>query len=384
VFYFGNGQFTEDSKQPFNILEKDKKISLVAFADGEFNAFSQTDSAHSNEYHLVTNLLIPEAKQLYRLVGEDIAKFMLEIADPAKQQLFLNASVPRGTITLLAANGAVFSFEKNERKGKFPWGWVSDTYGYAEKEFPAKDEKQSTVSAMKAKLLGKPVAKPEPSLIVPAKDTSVPTVLQQKTEETAQLGSPPRDIHSKGALKKWYRHNALNGILPTNWSERPEVPLKSKIKTFKDIPIVADTKPVDSKPKDVEPKHIPVADKPKENPQEHKIPIISVGAKKDIIDKFLKTVDTNSAEILDPKNIQSLENRLPTFCEQVGLKGLEETFRWSFKSLVELGEISKEALATLLMNYRTAYILTLHEKPADEKPIVTEPTRPAQTKKYKF
>ena len=384
VNYFGNGSVGQDDLQPFIVLEKEGKPMLVAFLEGSFNAYGKTDSAHTDEYHLVHNILVPKSKQLFRLVKGDINQFMSELADPVTQSELINTTVPRGTITLVAANGAVFSFEKNEDKGSFPWGWTSNTYGYVEKNEAA----PATVS-LKNRFFGsgKPgaaaatsvpvTAKPTPPSIVPAKDVVLPsngTVLEQE----ARLGAPPLEVQrqGKGARKKWYRNNALNGVLPVNWAENPEVPLKPKpLKSLQEIP--------QPKPKDTENKHVPVtpAPKPAENPQEHKVPIIPASHKKDIVDRFLKTVDINSQEIMDPKQIQSLENKLPTFCEQVGLKGLEETFRWSFKNLVELGEISKEALATLCMNYRTAFILTLAERPAEEKAEHVEPVRPAQTKR---
>lgn len=393
VNFFGGGNpVSAEDLQPFVILQKDNKPVLVVFLEGDFNAYGKTDSAHTNEYHLVNNILMPKAKQLFRLCGEDIGKFMGEIADPVTQNELISAVVPRGTVTLIAGNGMIFSFEKNEDKGKFPWGWTSNTYGYAENTYPAKEEgatqaPSSAMSALKDKLLGKKVvAKPEPASIIPSKDTAQATVLH--SEEVARLGSPPKEVQGKGAIKKWYRNNAMNGVLPQNWAERPEVPLKrGVVKSFKDIvPVVASTEPIKQdniKPKDTAAKHIPAPD-PK--PQ---VPIIPAAHKKDIVDRFLKTVDTNSQEIIDPKVIQALEDKLPTFCEQVGLKGLEETFRWSFKSLRELAEISPDAVVTLLMNYRTAYILTLRERPAGEKVDVvdtthTEPVRPAQQVKRRF
>jgi len=384
VNFFGNGSVGKEDLQPFVVLEKNGKPMLVAFLEGDFNAYGKTDSSHTNEYHLVNNILVPKSKQLFRLVKEDINQFMSELADPVTQSELINTTVPRGTITLIAGNGAIFSFEKNADKGTFPWGWTSNTYGYVEKNEEAKPS-----SSLANRFFGKkPEAKPEPPSIVPGKDTTQPSVLHK--EEVARLGSPPKEVQGKGAIKKWYRNNALQGVLPVNWSERPEVPLKTRpsqtVKSFKELPQIASTESI--KPKDTAPKVVVPAvaqtlptKTPVEHPQEHKVPIIPAEHKKDIIDRFLKTVDTNSQEIVDPKTIQSLENKLPTFCEQVGLKGLDETFRWSFKSLVELGEMSKEALATLAMNYRTAYILTLAERPSEEKVETTLPVRPAQTKR---
>jgi hypothetical protein len=63
------------------------------------------------------------------------------------------------------------------------------------------------------------------------------------------------------------------------------------------------------------------------------------------------------------------EKELPSFTEQLEIK-LENTFNWTPDRLHQLGEISRDALVALAMQYKNAYfdLLTSVEVPGEEAP----------------
>lgn len=67
---------------------------------------------------------------------------------------------------------------------------------------------------------------------------------------------------------------------------------------------------------------------------------------------LLKTVDASSVEVLDPKMINELEQKFPSFGQLLGMDGFTITDRWSFEMLCKLCRELPDAGAKLLFDYR--------------------------------
>jgi hypothetical protein len=365
--------------------------------EGNFANFEQTGSSHTNEYHAVQELLKPKFEKLFKECGSKIDKFMGTLgSDKLIRRELSSVFMNRGVITVMANTGEIQTFAKNDLHKDFSWGWVSNAYDYKEeqkqqtKPEPEKgsDEAYKTARIKAARLeaeakekkeADKPAEDPKMAKIRAAKEAAMKaaqeaeklekemeeetTPVEAKTEtripdkaeefETV-MAAPPASDNSNNKVKKWYRKNY--GQVPSNWVDRPKVPIKVKkvIKSLQEL-------------KDVVPKNIPSAEaKPKpeqddealhaKQEQEAEVtdeilPVVSPKEKAHVLDVFMKrqSIDASSKEIIDPASIPEIESRYPTFAELYGLPGLEVAYRWSYEDLYALTEDRKSA-ALLLMN----------------------------------
>lgn len=270
-----------------------------------------------------------------------------------------------------------------------------------------------------------PEAKPEPKGSVPeVKLPDNPAVAAYmadkayaaKVAQSAELnGGEPKFIEMEVPMN-WNTKNRKKafiermGFLPPGWDQEgmkfPQ-PLTKPLKEFKEIAaVVGGVKPTDTaipsavknsgtapkapgKPQTFVPRSAPkapaqVADTKPVEPEKQSIPddmpVLTAQDKQQLMTQFIKSaeiqklLDQSSMEVLNPRSLQNMEKKYPSFAEDMGLDGLEKTFNWPFAKLFELCTLWPKAAAILLADYRLAYLKTLA---AEEKAQVTTPTENA-------
>lgn len=439
IFYFGDypADYQREDMQPFVLLrDTEAKPILACFLEGDFKHHVPDKSLHSGEYSVVTDTLIPKLKTYFEMVDNNIDKLMETLEKPAIGKELSNTFSDRGVIVFMSNTRKIITYSENALEGTFPWGSMSQVGDYKEGA-DAKEESQpeglsnfrrpgkavgksSTPAAadVSAKPTGKAPkreqavevtkpdektveGKPEP-VVEPGKtDTTAPDVVGPKVK-------CPENVQGKNAIRAWYHKNA--GFCPDGYKHKPTVTSKLTAEPAKAVPDTAMAaalakaapeagsgksvgagKETTSKPtgKDTTPKHVasvtatggtPAAAKAPSEP----VPVLSADQKKYIVDDFLKgaqvqkSLDVNARDIIDPK-LMSDDSKYPMFTEQVGLTGLEQTFRWDYGSLVEMGTYAPEALACLFLETRLAYlkVLSAEGKAVTENVVQEQTTKPA-------
>lgn len=109
------------------------------------------------------------------------------------------------------------------------------------------------------------------------------------------------------------------------------------------------------------------------------IPILAPDTQKYMVDKFLKepdeTLDRSGNPIFDPKKMQAMMEKYPSFAETCGIK-MEDTYNWSLARIQKLAKERPDALVNLYFwtRYDLMSIL-LSEKAADKPKIPLLPPR---------
>jgi hypothetical protein len=383
VLWLGDGQFLKNDVQPYVILKnKAGKPSLVGFLEGDFPTYAEEGSAYSRMFHATNKYLIPKLADIYSKLPaqasekEALKKFFDQLENPLVEQDLQNLSVKRGIITLFGANGELKSIIKNDRQGTFDWGFCSDTYGYVEQAGqPPKDDKPSDEEAEKARIArikamvkarqegkeGKdkdpaasspPPAKTDPPKNTPVSQEPVLNHVVEKLPMQVRMGACPREYHKLKRVRKWYKDNALNGIVPPNAYEYPTVALKPLPKKLDSLN--------EARTEGASSIYKPFASgtSTEEKAEETVVPVLSKEEleklNKELLPSVRKTTDVNQEEIMDPKRMQGLEDPIASFTEAIGYKEFQEVWGWSFQDLYKLAKISPKGAAMLICQYHAA------------------------------
>lgn len=130
-FYFGGGKVTStDDISPFPILfDADGKTTMVAFLDGDFSEFDNTETVHSAAYNCVQKKIIPLVNKAKKTAGDDLGAIISELSDDLWSDTWGNLMVgSEGSITLMAANGDVKTFlvRGETSAADIDGGWTSN------------------------------------------------------------------------------------------------------------------------------------------------------------------------------------------------------------------------------------------------------------------
>lgn len=423
----------DDDLQPHILLTNESGDPQVAcFLVGDFNNFAQAESAHPPEFFAATTFLRPMVKKLFTQCGNDLDKLFSELNDPVTAQNIRNSFGAKGIALFTGANGAVAGISQGMNAKEYPWGEVSEHFGYTEDTGSVVKNRLADMLGMKSKRTKaegeqqKPQeepAKPAPTEVPAEKPQAQPEpakvpLPQGGTEIKFVLKACPSTLKGKNSVKNWYRNNSLDGTVPENFKSRPKVKCKvpdEPIRTLQDLPQTETKVPADAgtqkqveKPQKsgglagmlgmrgknapkAEQKETPAAPQPEQKPAEgdpqpepkREIqPLLSPQELKALREGFMATdivrkhVDKSSNDVPDPKVVHDFEQKLPTFAEISGLPGLEATFFWEPEAFMLLIEEHPMAALVLMQNYRSAIFRHLQaEGKIPEK--TEEPKKPS-------
>lgn len=413
VFFLGHfpGEFHEDDQQPFVVQANDKdEAQVLAFLAGDFTNWAEEGSSRADAYFACENMVVPQIAQLWEFTGGNIDKLMMALDNKAQENVFKNLSNTKSFVVLVSANDIIKVFAKGAEATSFEWGHVSDTHGYAEQTFPVKEpfvvpaEKAMTVAEkLRSRLKdGVQVVEGAKSRIsAPSGAPAVKSVIAPKAEVAPAKVEPPVVLHKPSELKKpliasttpitqqtqkislkgksnGERKKLINqtlGYLPQGWKDLAEidVPLnKVPPRILKDLSQLAEVKAQAGDPpfeKDVSPSaEVKAAVEASEGNKDAKtttatimLPIIPIAQRHDFDKKFMASADMKTllakkdSVIPSPDEIQEMENKLPSFSQQMK-QNIEDTFRWPHVSLRVLIRDYPDIAAVLMETYRLGYI----------------------------
>lgn len=132
VFYMGNFKEPEESLQPFFALKNDKdEAELVVFLDGEFSNYEDAKSANSHAFHAFNKYFKPQVDKWYKKGG--LKNVLEELEDSMTKENIRNSFMGRGAVVFFAVTGETILIQaKNPDYAEFPWGYVTNSYGYKE------------------------------------------------------------------------------------------------------------------------------------------------------------------------------------------------------------------------------------------------------------
>jgi hypothetical protein len=385
LFHLGNAPdgFPPEIQQPFVLLtlpDNEHEPILVALLDGDFKSFEDKKEkpGWTGEALCVEKYLKPKLQKLFRLCDNDLSKVIAEMQEADFETDMDRCYGIYGSITFLAATGECFEFVKNDDAKEYPWGFVSNSYGWLDEDVAAKAAAAQTTN--KSKLI-KAVQDKKATVQPPGpKDNVVtlPVVAAPGPNEppagrdgtTCVLMRCPKNMTKRKVKKHWFKTFA--GYLPNDWETNPQVwVLKTDavkagsgrldpIKSFQGLPgstatdappfepdtsdddddegtdqtaatliATAGKKVVDgnnaSPPPPVDPATVPLHEKlPVIDPQE--LVKFKGWFKSTAYDDLIKL---HKNQVGNPTQFAALESKIPSFVEALGMAGLEETIPWT-------------------------------------------------------
>lgn len=368
TFYFCNSPTALSTKDmsPYILVAtpsaedpEEENPQIVAFIRGNFPAHVKAGSSHPPEYHLVNDVLMPKFDGLYEMADGDLDKIMTNLMKPHfKKEMLLN-SVAEGTITVVAANGVSMTFDQGDTGKEFPWGWVSDTYGYGEEkvEAPKPEKKKGLFSRSTVR-----EAAPKPPITTavepPKTDTTV--IKNYSVKKWA-----PQAHYSRKDRKNAYKMRI--GYAPKGWENNIEVDVyvgpDNKIMTFAEVKAlgpqalgVIQLAKNPEKEKDYDAAGVKHGDTlPAESPQVTTdiLPIMSPKSREGVNDirnkdNYKKIISENAVVISDPKQAEGFETKFVDFAKQMGAKTMQEFACWDFEMRYNLAKTNPQAAAVML------------------------------------
>lgn len=450
VDYMPKG-FLVDDLQPQVLLtgKNDEPVLAGAVTGEDFNSFVKAGSTHNPEFFLLNSLLAPKFKKIFDgMCGGDVNKLMDELTDPLYRDEMQHLTGKDFNITLLGSNGEFCSWNRNEKLATYDWGTTSNSLGYAEGTIKTSAEPEKKKSWMErgkelvknatgatqvvneapAKqpekpaggdeivvdddvLNPKPQASPLPAQVPKADPLAAPKTDTAKVTEGPEYGAPKMGWSNKDK-KNFYRNKSKTGVIPQNWDSCPMVELKpriglhnlkqaveqntKKLEATSDEIVVEDTDlnpaltnaqkiALKKQGKDTSTKHVNVSNEDLQSAR----PIMSDTLRQEFTDKFVKPkqIGTSHESVMNPNEMQKLEDANPTFCEQLGLPNLDAIEHLAYKDLREMTTTFPAVAAVLVRNLLTerfqrkgAKTASKTEEAADKTEIVAQPPK----KRYAF
>ena len=367
-----------DDISPYEVLSHNDKLQVVAFIEGNFPGMVKDKSSHPPEFFLANTYIAPRLAEMFELCDYSIDKLMTHIEKPIfKKDLMANA-VGRGYITLIGVNGKSVSYASGDTSREYPWGWMSNAYGYGETPVtaPATVENKPKSAFPKTKST---VREPAPRPSVP------PAGAEPQKTETAVKPAPgpvaysvakwaPNKDASRSQKKDQYK--ARLGYLPKGWVNGIEVEVyKDKdgkivnVAELKKLGLLVAGLPKLNNPdphsnrddKDTENEHLPNPEAPAQTEKvvTERLPVLSPKSREYLKDTLRrqdiqKMIAENADIISDPKKVAAMEEKIAGICTQLGLKSdaIEDFLKLPFEVLCTINKERPEAFEVLAWNFK--------------------------------
>lgn len=380
---------TETVMQPFDLtIEGKPEDVLMAFAlDGDFvNVKGEEETTQAAM--LSKTFLIPVMRKFIQFSGGDLSKFLAELKDPTFVDSILARVGERGEYCFLPPVGDAIWWGKNKLGSTFPWGRVSNTFGYTE-DATAKTEKTETKADKRKGWWNTgpdlPVASEEPEtkpmipnepppvpLDIPADkpDTKIdappatPTPSDQPKEDLSKVPPPtghwevvPNNMSKKDRKSYIRRMTNCGSVLPEGY-DRPDfkVWVVDYPKPARDLRELADKMQVpgpigqQQQPKDMRdpngPRPAP-AKGSETTAAEASAMILSVDEKSRAESSILKIMDRQGKTIPSPLEIQKAVAKYPRFTKTMGVD-LARVRQWLPEDLIAFSKENGKAFCHLM------------------------------------
>lgn len=371
LFHFNDEGLPENTQQPYVILKGANNTDLaLAVLSGKFqDDMRPAGSTNPVEFFIGADYLRSKCGEIYDRFNKDFSHFKDALTATITQRELRNCIGDFGMINILLADGTLIDIMKGTAtstpKLDMPWGWMSAGQNInVEPPKPAETPvvtppKLSASDMLRQQLAAPPPAAPveevveeeeevpEAPVVQPPKtDTSVVALnTGAATDELSQeLFEAPWNLNSRNEVKKWYYDTV--GYCPPNPMSHPKVrrrvgfipPKITRHMAVEEQPDAVVSKETqgtrvqetsNEKKKDVSSHIIKAEDTLPASPT------IPQSVALDFIENFITKVDHGKSSLVpDPKTILSMESKIGSFADHMGLRGLEETFHWSYDDLL--------------------------------------------------
>lgn len=358
MFWFGNGQFSTESLQPFALHMND--YPFIAYCiEGDFPRYAKPGDPETEEYHLHHELITPSIMKAFKYSvnaeGEpDLEKFDAELRDPTVAQNLMNTVAHRGVFNFVPLTGEMISIGKNELGAEYDWGFTSNKFDFGEAS-----ASQTTTPAKKGwwsrgKQEPKGSMKPEEKTAEAPKESEKPPVIVNQPKETPpetetkvegwyETVTIPTNLGAKDK-KIWIRKTTGKSDLPEGWRN-----MKS-IQVFRTGPkpeVKTETKPEEKKEpvKDLKDLGKAVSEKKTEEPPKTGMDVaknsevfrntLTKSEKEKLETDILRYMDYTSGSIPNPQEIQRIEAKYGSFSKQTGVN-LNDVAQWHPDKIFDL------------------------------------------------
>lgn len=375
TFYFGHADAALNKADipPYILIVKvegEEEIpQIVGFFDGNFPGYDKAGSSHPPEYHLATDYLVPKLEGLWEMADGDLDKVTAQLQKPYFKKELLLTSVSRGTITLVCANGVALTFAQSDLSAEYPWGWVSNTHGYATASAVA-DKPAKKPSMFSGKSTVREKVEAAPDAVTEKTKQLAEAVAAPKTEATViknyttKKERPPAHL-SRNDRKEWYQ--ARLGYRPPGWEKAIQIDVvyspENKLMTFAQIKKLGaeaigvlgllKNNPPREQGKDTETHNIPeTVTETGPAVTTEMLPIMSPDTRKHIkqmmADPAIQKIIAENAEMItDPAKVQGIEAKFADFSRQVGAESIDDFLKLDYEQLYNLGKSKLDGLAVL-------------------------------------
>jgi len=360
VFFYGKAEdkIHTDDHQPHVVLRDSSNQPLMAvFLEGKFEEEFEKLSENSPQHHtpaffVAQTYLVGKISKLFQQNKYNLVETVKDLQQPDTYKE-ISARVRadktnRFQITFVPAIGTPFSIKQGASEKSFPWGDISQAFGY--------DEKSTTKPTVSSKsVFGspspaaptvplQPTVSPLPDNIPDGSKPSVPSVPQKDNDLTKyadMLFVPPGHIKNRSSRKDWYKLYGYPGILNEisknenkakgDWTQG-QAPIKlthshlknaeallrdNKIARWSDeARPVAEVKPITSDAPAV------ISDAKVTETKAPSIMMIVPPSDRQKIEVLLPRVISSRDEkgqlIIDPAKLNEYEKSVPTLAEQLG------------------------------------------------------------------
>lgn len=404
----------EGDLQPITLVEDGDtnapKATAYAILTGDYPGYNKNDS-HTAEHHVVLDYLFPKIDELNNLVDADFNKLMKALEGKSVTDDLVNLIYGEGSISMAFEPGKFISKSKGNAR-MYEWGWASDHLGWGTAADPPAPVAAPTglegLAALAAKpgqtvvhapimTDNKPPVEPPKTATADIKPAAGSVILHGEFKGTGKksdipspfvipphiasmfpLHFPPPAIKA-GTHKdkhRWYKNKG--NYLATDdeikagigiWDQKDMAQIrlltmqhyqqqnaKVAVQPGKGGGVIPDALAglanlVTGNGKDTSAKHIPAAGNTGAAPPA--VPFLS----KETMTKMeghLKKLrdDKGNAFPDDPVKYYKLEPSAPTFLQKSRLKGLSQTFPWTFDDLVALAKDCPDGIALLVIEHR--------------------------------
>lgn len=407
TFYLGNSDAAVNLEDvsPYVLLTNGDDPLIVAFIEGNFPGLAQEKSSHPPEFFLANSVLAPKLSELFELTDSNLDKLMVYIEKATfKKDILLNA-VSRGYITIVASNGKSVTLAVGDTAKEYPWGWVSNTYDEVKPE--AKPEPAAKTAFPKRSTVR------EKASVPPSGPVNQPKVEEPKTDTTAKDKAftvskwKPAAGMSRNQRKQEYK--AILGYLPKGWADGVEVEVyrdaknsivrSSQVKAMglavAGLPKLNNPGPQHNRDdKDTDTEHLP---KPQPQAQPDKpvtadiLPIMAPKVRdymKDFISQkdIQKLIAENADIITDPSKVASMEKKIATFSQQLGLKdgSIHDFMQLPYEVFDKFAKEQPQGLAVLAWSFKNMLASRLAKEAKKEEPVIAAEATPEPAKKVAF
>lgn len=363
--YFGKlaEGVSKDDIQPFVLYDGNNSPTFAIFAEGTFNGLD--NKGHTEQAMLSGELLMPKLIEYLEDFEGDIDKVIKKLKSDAFSKALHATFGHRAVVQFIPITGDIITFEHNNQLGQTgDWGYVSNIHCFppikaAAPEPVAKPaEKRSFWSSKTPTGSTSPNSPPpvvEPVKADPPPDTGTPGNVDKpvtgKVEKpsTMLVARPPSWIHKNEDVKLWY--TLVFGSVPGHWKKRLPTEVKNleatQITSLDDLHKLAGSRRKDLLEEST------ATMTPKADPGEN-LPMINSKDMEKILDFVTKHLDGQSKEIIDPKQMQDIEKKIPSFSEQLGVKP-GETLNWPVAGLFALGRTDYRAIVLYAIEMRALW-----------------------------